>query len=63
VEAELELPEIVWIIPSRNEQSTIRDLLEKIPPNYKVILADTSEDQTPEIARLCGRYAKLVDFG
>jgi hypothetical protein len=32
----------------------IRDVLEKIPPDHKVIVADTSEDQTPEICKSLG---------
>ncbi|MDW8049997.1 MAG: glycosyltransferase family 2 protein [Nitrososphaerota archaeon] len=53
--------EVSVIIPSRNEQETIGDCIKKIRKaledielNAEIIVADNSEDNTPEIARSLG---------
>ena len=47
------LPEVVVIVPARNEEANIGKLLASFPPDMVTVVDDHSEDRTAEIARDC----------
>lgn len=54
------MPKISVIIPTRNEEETIADVVKQIPPEYEVILVDSSEDDTIGKARSTRPTVRII---
>ena len=54
------------VIPCKNEKKGIIDVISHIEPEYKVIIADSSDDETKELIqglKLTRKHIKIVDGG